>query len=243
MKYLGNFGDVALLSFGRNKVISSLIGGCLVINNKNLSEQFKKFYETIPLPPVPWIKKQLLHGFISGYAKKSYATIGKPLMFLLRKLKLSSLEISDLEKKGIMPKNYISKMPDVFFSLLKNQLNKLEKFNQHRIKIAHTYKKEGLFHYGEIALNSEPIYLRYPMFSVKPDKIIEKFKKYNIYLGNWYQSVLAPAQKRLDRFGYYYGKCPNAEKLALGSYNLPTNINTTIRDAELISEILKQTSQ
>ncbi|MEK7673602.1 MAG: DegT/DnrJ/EryC1/StrS family aminotransferase [Patescibacteria group bacterium] len=238
-KYLGNFGDVALLSFGRNKVISSLIGGALVINNKRLSEQFKKFYETLPEPSKSWTRKQLIHGIISWQAKKYYTSIGKSLMFLLKHLKLSSLEIEPIEKRGLITKQYISKMPDVFFEILENQLNKLEKFNEHRKHLANIYKKEGVFHFGNVSPESEPIYLRYQMFSLKPQKIIEKFKKEHIYIGHWYKSVLAPVQKRLDRFGYYYGKCPNAEKLALSSYNLPTNINTTEEDARLIAKILK----
>lgn len=238
-KYLGNFGDVALLSFGRSKVISTLGGGMLMIKNKKLSEQFQKFYEQISYPSKFSIKKQIFHYYISYLAKKKYNSIGKPLMYLLKKLKLSYLEITDIEKRGLMPNGYISKMPQEFFPLLENQIKKLEKFNEHRKKLAEIYKKGGVFHYGEITQNSEPIYLRYPMFSINPQKIIEKFKKQNIYIGNWYQSVLAPAQKRLDKFGYYYGQCPNAEKLALGSYNLPTNINTTEQDAYLIAEILK----
>lgn len=238
-KYLGNFGDAALLSFGRSKVISSLSGGALILNNSRLAEQFKSFYADISAPSKLWLKKLLLHGCIAWVAKKHYVPWGKALMVTLRQLKLSALEIEACEKKGVMSKNYIAKMPDELFVLLAKQLEKLERFNQQRQRLAQIYKKEGIFHFGASLPQAEPIFLRYPMFTLTPNKVIEKFKRRNIYLGNWYQSVLAPVQTRLDRFGYYYGVCPKAEKLALGSYNLPTNTDVRPADAYLICEILK----
>ena len=63
-------------------------------------------------------------------------------------------------------------------------------------------------------------------------------KTHAVYGGNWYVSALAPAEKRLDIFGYYYGACPHAEKQAMGSYNLPTAIGVLQKDASYIAELI-----
>ena len=39
-KKLGTFGDLSIISFGREKVISSLAGGAILINNENFSNQY-----------------------------------------------------------------------------------------------------------------------------------------------------------------------------------------------------------
>lgn len=238
--YLGNYGDIALISFGRSKVISSIFGGALIINNKNLAEEFKKFYNFLDFPNKYFIFKTLLYTLTMINLRNNFSSYGKYLMYLIRKLNLGILDISKKERKGLTESYTIKKMPNAFAQIALNQIKKIFKFNDHREKIYKLYIKEGLIPYGEIYSNVEYYYLRFPLATIKPSLLIEKLKKYNIYLGNWYNSPLAPLNKRLDRFGYYYGMCPNSENLSLSIYNLPTNILTTPNDAYLITELIKK---
>ncbi|MCS7183910.1 MAG: DegT/DnrJ/EryC1/StrS family aminotransferase [Patescibacteria group bacterium] len=239
-QYLGNFGKVALISFGRSKVISSIFGGVLVINDKNLAEEFRSFYEKLDYPKKNFILRTLIYSLIMGKARENFSSYGKYLLALIRKLNLGVLEISKKERIGETEDYSIKKMPNAFAKIAIHQLKKIFKFNDHREKISKTYIKEGLIPYGENYRNADYYYLRFPLTTLKPPKLIEKLKKYNIYLGNWYNSPLAPLTKRLDRYGYYYGMCPNAENLSLTIYNLPTNILTTIEDAHLLTELIKK---
>lgn len=236
---LGSFGDVALLSFGRSKVISSMIGGAIVINNQKLAEDFRLYYQTIPEPSAGWVLRQLGHAFVSWHAKQHYRTVGKPLMAALRRLRLSSFEIEPAERRGALPAQWLTKFPLTLTPLLAHQLGKLDSLNMHRVRIANIYRGADVLPCSEIISESEPVFLRYPMFTTYPERVLERAKRQGIYLGNWYHSVLAPARERLDRFGYLYGMCPEAEKLALGSYNLPTNIDVSPDDAHRISELVK----
>lgn len=238
--YLGNFGDVTLLTFGRSKVISGIFGGALIVHNQELAEEFKGVYKQINYPSKIWVKKALLYAYLLGRLRRNYNKINKFLAYLMRILKIIEPEISLKEyQKQVDPlRNY--KMPNAFAKIAVNQIRKIFKFNEHREKIAKIYFQEGLLPYGITPSNFSFYYLRFPLTSNKKKAIFEKFKKYNIYLGNWYNSPLAPLEKRLDRYGYYYGMCPNAEKLCLTIYNLPTNILTTEEDAHLIAELLKK---
>ncbi len=236
---LGTFGDVALLSFGRSKVISSMVGGAVVINNRKLAEEFRAYYGALSYPSAAWTLKQLGHAFVSWHAKQHYRTVGKPLMAALRRLRLSSFEIEPAERRGALPAQWLTKFPPALAPLLAHQLGKLDSLNTHRVRIANIYRGAGVLPCTEITTESEPIYLRYPMFTTYPERVLGQAKRQGIYLGNWYGSVLAPARERLDRFGYLYGMCPEAEKLALGSYNLPTNIDVSPDDAHRISELAR----
>mgnify|MGYP001627180677 CR=1 FL=1 len=238
--YLGNNGQVALVSLGRSKVISSIFGGVLIINDKDLAEEFKKFYNLLNYPNKNFIFRTLSYALAMIKLRNNFSSYGKYLMYVIRKLNLGVLDISKKERRGITESYTIKKMPNAFAHLAILQLRKIFKFSEHREKITKIYIKEGLIPYSELVTNAEFYYLRFPLTTLKPHLLIERLKKYNIYLGNWYDSPLAPLKKRLDRFGYYYGMCPNAENLSLSIFNLPTNILTTPDDAYLITELIKK---
>lgn len=236
--YLGNFGDFALLSFNRNKVISSIIGGALIVKNKNFNEQIKQKYQELSEMNLTEIKKVLFTGKILYQAKENYNFIMKIYLKFLRVKNLTLEMISSIEKEGKKPKNYFAKFPKNLFPLLINQLNKLEKFNKHRKKIAQIYIDAGLKNFL-INDNSEPIFLRFPIFSKNTNEILKKFKKQNIYLGDWYKCVLAPCSD-LKNFDYELGTCPNAENVSQKLLNLPTHINIDEKAAEKIINLLKK---
>ena len=239
-KYLGNFGKVALLTFGRSKVISGIFGGALIINDKNLGEEFKSIYEKIKYPSHFWIRKTLFYAYMVGKIRSNYNKFTKGLAYTLRFFKIIEPEISKKEYSGQEDEIRCLKMPNAFAKIALNQLKKIYKFSEHREKIAKIYLKEGILPYAEVPSQFEFYYLRYPITVKNPNKLIESLKKYNIYLGNWYNSPLAPLKKRLDRFGYYYGMCKNAEELCFSICNLPTNILTSEDDAYFVSDLIKK---
>jgi len=240
-KFLGNFSDVALITLGRSKVISGIFGGVLIIRNREMAEKFNSYYSNLEvIKNKKWLFKALLYSYLMRYIRENYNSYGKLLGYFMRKFNLAVLDITEKEKGGGNEDYTVKKMPNAFAKIALNQIKKIVRFSEHREKISKIYLKEGILPYGENPTNYEFYYLRFPITYIQPKKLIEKLKKYNIYLGNWYHSPLAPLEKRLDRFGYYYGMCPNAERLCLTILNLPTNILTTPEDAYLISELIKK---
>jgi len=217
-KYLGNFGDFTILSFNRNKTISSIIGGAVVFNNKNLIEKIKTNYKNLDELPQKEIQKILFTGKILYQAKRNYNFLMKIYLKFLRKSSKIYEMISFIEKQGKKPKNYLTKFPEVFFPLLLNQLKKLEKFNRHRKEIADIYLSKSPLNF-----KGEPIFLRFPVLVKNRDKILARFKKENIYLGDWYKCVLDPCSG-LKIFDYEFGSCPKAEEITKRIINLPTLI-------------------
>jgi perosamine synthetase len=218
-KYLGNFGDFALLSFNRNKVISSIIGGALVVNNKNFLEKIKQNYELLPELSQKEIQKIIFTGKVLYQAKKNYNFLTKIYLKFLRKIGKTVEMISSIEKQGKKPENYLFKFPEVLFPLLLNQLKKSERFNEKRKEIAKIYLEKFPLNFS-----GEPIFLRFPVLIENRDFVLEKFKKENIYLGDWYRCVLDPCSD-LKIFDYEIGSCPQAEEITKKIINLPTLID------------------
>jgi dTDP-4-amino-4,6-dideoxygalactose transaminase len=238
-KYLGNFGDFALLSFNRNKVISSIIGGALVVNNKNFLEKIKNSYELLPEPSQKEIQKIIFTGKVLYEAKKNYNFLTKLYLKFLRKIGKTVEMVSSIEKQNKKPENYLFKFPDILFPLLLNQLRKLKRFNEKRKEAAKIYMTRiyadftrtdadsGTDAGSNLSLResaSEPIFLRFPILIENRDFVLEKFKKENIYLGDWYRCVLDPCFD-LKIFDYEIGSCPKAEEITKKIINLPTLID------------------
>ena len=236
--YLGNFGDVVLLSFNRNKVISSIIGGALIIRNEFISKEALKEYKKVEEFNKIQSKKLLLNMLIFGFFKKFYhSKMARIFLKILRNLKITPEMISKEEKLGIMPSDYLKKFPDEFYPLLLNQLKKIEKFNNQRKKISKIYMENLRINF-KIFEFSEPVFLRYPLFSSKRDEIIKELSKEGIFLGDWYFCPLAPCTAKEEVFGYERGFCPKAEEINKIIFNLPTLINEG--DAYYIIEKLKK---
>ena len=217
-KSVGSFGDLTMLSFGRDKVISSVFGGALLASNKDLAKKIDKRYNSLNYPSLSWIKKQLLHPIITGLIKPIYFTLGKYLMFIYQKSSLLTWPVLAKEKQG-QSGFKIKKMPNALSILANHQLEKLEALNQRRQKIVKLYHQ--IFEVTN--LEYFPL-LRYPILVNNPERVIKKAKQKKILLGDWYRPVIAPSRVDLKIIGYKLNSCPNAETVSKKIINLPTLI-------------------
>ena len=168
-KPIGSFGDLTVLTFGRDKVISSVFGGAL------LSRQ------PLTLPELTysdklWIAKQLLHPLIFSVAVPTYFSLGKFIIYLFRKLNLITLPLVDLPVKLL---------PNALAELVLHQWQKLDRLNCHRREIAQVYSKA--FHQP---FNPEAIYLRFPLVVKDPAGLIKFAKTKHVWLGDWYDKKI-----------------------------------------------------
>ena len=84
-KKVGTFGDVAFFSFGRDKVISSVYGGALIINNKILEDNLLEEYKKVSHASFLWVLQQLAHPMITYIVLLTYDFGGKHLLYLSQK--------------------------------------------------------------------------------------------------------------------------------------------------------------
>lgn len=242
-KLAGSFGDMAILSFGRDKVISSVFGGALIINNEDLIKPVENLYRNLPYPSTLWTFQQLLHPTITYLAKTTYSLyLGKLILALAQKTKLISKAIYPKESRHQTPSVFPSRLPEPLTDLANHQLSKLDDFNKQRQKIAFYYN-ENLHHplISKPAFDPECIYLRYTILLDQPEKLKSYLKKHGIIIEkkHWYTQPITPSNN-LTLVNYQKGQCPVAEEVCQQCLNLPTNPSMAIKEAKYITNLINQ---
>ncbi len=222
-KKLGTFFDAAIFSFGRDKAISSVYGGAVITNHKNLGEKIKKIQNLALYPSYSWAYQQLLHPILTSIVLYFFFlnnVLGKLSIFVLRRIGL-------IIKPDItaLPQKYPNSLAFLAFS----QLSRIAEFNKARLAAFKLYKKE----LGNLNLNlptEEYFYLRVPILVENKAKLFSYFKKRNIYLGDWYSKIIDPE---------IVGSCPNAEDIAKRIVNLPSYPTLSLKDVQKVVTLLK----
>jgi len=243
---VGTFGKAGFFSSGRNKMISSVYGGVAVTNDDDLARKIRRFQKDISRPSGIWIARQLFHPILCQLLIKplfSFSKLGAGALFLFQKAGLISKAVNEREKKGETPAYFPGKMPLVLAELGIRQMQKLEKFIRHGKSLCQIYEtglSESVFTLPGRSNNR--VYMRYSVLThgLEADKIRKMASQEKIFLDDgWHTSPIVPPGTVLKNMEYEFGMCPCAEEVAREIINLPTNINTTKKDAKRIIEFLK----
>jgi len=243
-KPVGSFGDLAIFSFGRDKVISSVTGGFLAINNPKLGIDFAPDLQT---PPLRLILQNLLYSPLAWLASKTYDfpgfskfTLGKVIIFLSRKLKLIP-EILTPDEKKCCDRSFFYALPNCLARLGLQQLAKIDRFNWHRQKISNLFTQnlDSVTHQKSHS-KSQPVFLRHAIFIPHSSDLINHCRQYKIILGDWYRNIIDPRGVDLLKAGYRQGSCPRVEQKATQVVNLPNHPNLSLRDAQRIIQVLQE---
>ncbi len=211
-KTLGTFCNAAIFSFGRDKALSSVYGGVAITDSFSLGKQLREQKKLLKSPKRRWIFRELLHPLIMMISRKTYSCgLGKFFLFVAKKTRLISHPVFSREKNS-----FPEKMAGALALLALLQWKKLERFNEHRKKIAKIYDR-GISRKEE---KEDWTPLVYPIFCENAKEIRKHLARKNIFLGNWYTET--------------FGNCPNAKILSEKSLNFPTHIGITEKDAEKI---------
>ena len=241
---VGTFGKAAFFSFSRDKVISSVYGGMAVTDDEELAKKLKEYQEKIGSPSYFWIFQQLLHPILMNWLiLPTYKILGKYLLILFQWLQILSKALHWKEKRGKKPGYFPKRLPNALACLALNQFKKLERFNNHRKEIADFYYNElkgTSFELPQNLENRKQIFLRFTIKHLKARQIIEKAWQKNLLIGDWYDKVIAPHDTKLEKMQYLLGSCPKAEKLSKETFNLPTHINISQKEAKKIIDFLKK---
>ncbi len=219
-KFLGQFGDMAVFSFGRDKAVSSVFGGVLIVNNQNYNKKLENLYNSLKNSSLIWIFKQHFHSIIMGIVLPTYnmLALGKLLLLLSKKLGLITMPVYEQEKIGKRPLDFPAKFHSSLAVLALNQLSKLDRFNSHRSKIVNLYTG---------GTKNEPL-LRYPVLVKNKEGILKLFKKQDIILGNWYSEIFGVTS------------CPTSKYVAQHIINLPTYPTLSQNEAQKIINLLPE---
>lgn len=242
--YCGSFGDASFFSFGRDKIISSVYGGMVVVNNEDLIEKVSDFQKVLDYPSLFWTIQQLLHPVLMNkiilplYDSK----LGRGLLALFLNLNILSKAVTRKENEGKLPLYFPKRMPDALAVLAIHQLKKINRFNEHRREIAELYEREFIRRKINFVFREdkkrEAVFLKYPVMVINPSKIVSEGRKKGVYLNDgWSGSPVVPPLTSLSSVCYAVSSCPKAEEAAKRIVCLPTHINISRSDIKRVVDL------
>ena len=242
-KKVGTFGDMAIFSTGRDKVISSVTWWFLFINNDEID--FKK-------PKLVAVSRKLalqnlMYNILAYLAWKTYdIKLWKVIMYLSSKLNLIPKILTSKEKScNFMQFNY--QLPNSLAYLVRKQLKRVEKINNHRIELAEIYKKEfqniDFIQTIKTEKFAKDIYFWFPVIFSSKDKldlVAKKMRQHNIYLGlyrTW--DNIVPSWTDLESCKYTKWSCPTAEAITHKIAVFPNHFQVNKKQVERIIKLIK----
>jgi perosamine synthetase len=243
---VGTFGDVAIFSFGRDKMVSSIFGGAVVSSRQDVMDFVRKEQHNRPYPPPWWVIQQLKHPLWFYYIILPFyftAGLGKVVLVTAQALRLLSKAVTSQEKKGRMPAHLQHRFSPALAHLLDVQLGQLDAMTRHRQQIANQYTNELAGSSADlpiVAEGSTPAWLRFPLMVDDANSMHQAARSRSMLLGDWYNAPLVPGDCSLEAFHYEPGSCPVAEKIAKHVINLPTYPALTDEQVDKVVAFVKQ---
>ncbi len=225
---ISKFSDISVFSFAQDKAISSVTGGLLVVNNDQYIEKVKNIHEACRNQTTQESKYPLSYLKLWNFAKKYYftplipfqkrITVGKVAIIISRWLGITKQQASERLENDIFP----TRMSDIQYTLLENQLRKLDELNKHRRDILKIYDE-----------NANELLIRCPVLVEDPKTVLYILSQNKYLCGRWYNSIVFPI-KDLKAVEYIQGSCPNAEHVVKHIINLPLDMDITESEATSI---------
>lgn len=246
---VGTNGDVSVFSFGRDKVVSSVFGGALLVNPKsklaqNMVGQINTVFGQFAHAPKSWILRQLLHPLLSKLILDTYSFfgLGKLIHFLALRSNILSRATSADEKDNTKMPNWIEWIyPGGLAELARQQLKDLVTFNFKRLELAKIYTQAGITCTQEPAPRGvDRVWLRYSVLVRNPLELHALMRSQGVVLGDWYDQVVAPKGVNLLKKQYNIGSAPLAEQISAHIINLPLSPTMEEEKAKQVVEVFWQ---
>lgn len=140
-KPCGAWGDVSLFSFGRDKVISSVNGGALIINHSDLKSKHTTIASQLTMPTKMLIKKNIDYQILGRLARTLYDfKVGKILYRIAGRFGFFPKIVTAAEKRcDFHTLGYA--LPNVLAFFACYELKRLKNYNEKRKQIALYYRE------------------------------------------------------------------------------------------------------
>lgn len=238
----GTLGDASVLTFGIEKMMTTLRGGMVLVKDETVYTKLKEAQKVAPSYSRKRILVWLLNPLIWAIAAPLYFiglgkyTMGRMISQVGHTLGLMGNMMEPCEYKGKWPAWLPSKLPGVFAVVGNNQLSKLDQYNQHRREVALIYDNLLGLHYHKYEGYTP---LRYPVLVSDPETVFKKLRQSHVIAGNWYRTFLFTKEEFLKYLYFEPSEYPITQNITNHVINLPVFIKVHPEQAERIAEIVK----
>ncbi len=245
-KLVGTLGQAAYFSFQWNKPFTTGLGGMAITNDKELADRIEQLRESEMIHPSTK-DKLMLSAQLAVYRAFIYPRTTALAQTLFRFLTKKGLVVGSSSTAEFVPEmagDFFKGMGAVQACSGLKQLGKLQQNIDHRRQMGTRYD-ELLAAKGWPTRNydtsiMDPVMVRYPVRIKQKKEALEKAASAGIELGSWFESPLHPEETPLAPYDYTIGMCPEAEKAAAETVNLPLHPRASERTVRRTVEFITQ---
>jgi perosamine synthetase len=244
-RLVGTFGRAGYFSFQWNKPYTTGLGGTVITSDRQLAERIESLMINEMCRPsnreILMLRMQLIIYRLFIYPRTT--ALAQSLFRYLTKKGAVIGSSSTSEFEPFKADNFFKGISRMQASTGIRQLGRIEENIAHRQKMAQLYDQLLAAKDWKSSKDSrdwvEPILVRYPVRIKEKDKALAQAAKAGIELGSWFESPLHPIETPLASYDYELGMCPEAEKAARETVNLPlhprTSEKTAVKTVEFIT--------
>ncbi len=238
---VGNFGDIGIYSSSTTKTLDTYGGGLCVTSSKNIYNKLKQEQKLLKKPKRFNLFKKVFLDFVRNLLTNIYVfnflTIW--IIKLLRLFKPDSMtkyvgERSE-EKPKNFPKEYYEKFSSFQAQVGIKTLGNVEKFDSMRINNVNKIN-ESIPSLDSFNSNQNNVYWQY-LYLLNEDNLKNPLQFFKNHKVDTSQSSL-PLLSNLKKYNFQQST-PNAEKILLSGYFLPSYHKLKKKDIERISMIIE----
>jgi len=246
-KHLWSFGDFSIFSTGRDKVISSVTGGFIIVNNKKYFNSIESMRYNLIIPQRKKVIKDLnynVFGYLS-YKFYDFFSLWKVIIFITRKLDIINEILTTDEKNcNYLKLNYT--LPNSLAILASKELSNINLYSTHRNLINSYYKNnirntlvKSIYKTINNEINNG---FRYPMLIKNKDlknKLYCYMRKNNVLLWkSWSWDNIVPEWVNNSKANYRIWECQVAEDISYRILTLPNHKQISIKDAKKVVTLI-----
>ncbi len=225
-KLVGTFGAASYFSFQWNKPFTCGLGGMAVVNDKDLAERVARIVEQELIQPaareVAMLRAQLL--VYRGFIFPRTTAMAQTAFRWLTRMGLVIGSSSTSEFRPRMEPDFFKGMSGMQARVGLRQLARLDRNIEHRRRMARVYD-ELLSEKGWPVVRPpgqmDPVLVRYPVRVADKQRALAEAAAHFVELGSWFECPLHPIETPMEAYGYHTGMCPEADRAARETVNLP----------------------
>jgi len=239
---VGTKADAAIFSLELSKTISCGWGGVLLVNNKQLETKVIQYYNGVENIRLLKSLRMAIQTSLSGvlYSPNVYF-MGKYFIALFFKFGFFGASTPNIEEKGVVEGDFISKLPKSLIPLAIIQIARFEEIisihAEYSLRIRSKLNKLNYHVLGCYSNHDKSVSPRVPFLVKDKTFFIDFFKDRGIEVGTWFDGPLSPLPKE-SIFGYDKANYPNSCFIARHIVNLPCHAKMRSYDLTLIERTL-----
>ena len=233
---IGTVGDAMVLSFGRDKAISSISGGAAVVRDAAIASALAKEEELAINMKWYHLAKLLFYPLIYTKAKPLFGMgIGKAYLVLCKAIHMIPPVVTSAEKAGQISSPVLQKLPHALATIASSQWAQREQINDHRRNIVALYAEA----FSDVHVSKDLPLQKFPLLTQHAVEIRKTLKKKNIHLDDgWAGCTICPRNVSTDAINYIPGSATQADRVGKQILSLPTHPTMTLKQAKrLIAEL------